>query len=124
MNEELVQEILHRLDSAGEIAGQGFEILIRQVYISAIGNVIWIIWFAAVLFGIVKILKKLGYLGGEREWLVSGFAVDTDRSTVVGALGTVALTLVLFTGVNLYQIAAKLINPEFYAIRWILKSAS
>lgn len=126
MNDEVVQEVLDRLDHLGELSGQGFEILVRQVYVEAVRDIVW----ALILFTLVVIattyLRRCGYLGGEQRYHLER---ENDRyddtksisSIVAGLLGALFLMIGLVATTN---VVTKLINPEFYAIRYIVRSLS
>lgn len=125
MNDELVQEVLNRLDKIGEIgadlANQGFEILLRQVYIDAVMRIIWVLVLVVPLVVLLRCIKNLGYLGGERIWCKGTYG-DPEMAAFFSGLGIFVTSALM--GILAHQAIARFLNPEFYVIQWILKSAS
>ncbi len=124
MSEELVDEILTRLDRAGELAGDGFEVLIRQVYLSVVTDVLWMIFLGVITAFFVITIRRCGYMGGEHRWHVNKGPYNESRELAV--IGS-SIGLLLSTGVMfalLMAVIRKLINPEFYAIRYIFQAVS
>jgi len=125
MNDELVNEVLRRLDSLGETiadgAIQGFEVLVRQVYISAVGDgvaALGLALFAAFILWSGRWARARVRANEERR----GPRVDDDLPRGWGyAVSWAVATLVAAAGIfHLHKLIAKLVNPEFYAIKMIL----
>ena len=119
MNEQLVQEILSRLDTAGELAVEGFSVLMRQVYIDAMMMGGWTVFLLVVAYVCYRLVRNYGYLGGEHIWSTGSYEAPELGGAVFGMAGTGALfgAFGLITG-----IIGRLANPEFYALKWVLQS--
>ncbi len=121
-SEELVQQILDMIKSIGEAAvTEGWPIVVKQVYVDATGNAFIVLFFLVVIIvgSILNIkgarinsnnaTKKESYCqeeyGPEYYWI--GLIV-----LLCGVIG------VLVFG---FQVAARLINPEWYAVRMLLQ---
>jgi hypothetical protein len=116
VNDQLVNELLERLDTAGELAVEGFEILLRQVYITAAFNFLWGIALFLLTGLLVVGVRRFGYLGGERVWKREN---ASDASFGAGSLAFVAVCT-LFASLAFFQAAfTRLVNPEFHVIEYL-----
>ena len=118
MSDEAVEQILDRVDRLGELGGDAFETLIKQVYIEGATAIVW----ALVLFGLVfvglKILKNLGAFKDEPRWMQYDH-LDNGMAKVFTSLGTLAAGLVGFGFVNMA--VRRFAHPEFWALKYLLE---
>jgi hypothetical protein len=118
MNDQLVNELLERLDAAGELAVEGFGVLLRQVYITAAFNVLWGVLCLVAVATCVWMLRKLGCFGGTQEWCTGHYDEPEMAMFFAGVAGLSFLGL----STAFFQAAvSRFINPEFYAIDYLLK---
>ena len=121
MDDRLVQEVLDRLDIAGDIAVEGFEILLRQVYVEIATRAVWMVVALFAMYVCYRAIRNLGYLGGEQIWAKGAYDEPEMAAffTWIGAFITAGAALV-----NLIGIIQRLLNPEFFVIRFIFRSVS
>lgn len=106
---EVAQEVLDRVDELGELGAQGFEIIVQQALVEAASKGIWGVIFLAV--GVLAWTSA-------RKWSAKRedpeFAFDVTR---IASLVPVTIGLI-----NLTSSMKWFLNPEFYAIKWIINS--
>lgn len=119
MNEQLVQEVLDRLDKAGDLAVEGFGILIRQVYIEALMMGIWVAPLLVTAYVTYRCVRNFGFLGGEHVWATGGYDEPGVSASIFAIIGASAVFVSFGLVVG---IVARLANPEFYALRQIMSS--
>lgn len=126
MNDELVEEVLSRLDRLGELGGDAFEILLRQVYVDAVMNFIWATLMVVVLIVGKWYLNRLGWFGHEHRFhtkpTYGGGNEGRFAGTLIASL-TMGFAVFVFIGM-IFAAIRRLINPEFWALNYILKSLS
>jgi len=124
MDESTADRVLERLDQLGEISVQGFEILVQQAIIEGIVSITWaVIWFA--LAGALAYAAKRTYTGDLFPQMYETRYSNNDRHKAWGVSYGIASSLLFLLGLTMTNIGIKyLINPEFYAIRFILRQTS
>ena len=119
MNQELVREIIasgsavleNLAKAAGSTASHLYSVLIRQQMVEGIGNIICLFLF--FLIGIPASKKIIEW--GSKE-------SDYDSSSIV-LFGIFFLIAVLLISLGVLQESiGKLINPEFYALKFIFEA--
>lgn len=132
MNEELINEVLSRLDAVGaelsKGAAFGYEVLVRQQVIEGIVGLLLAVIFAAVFvvairFGRGSYKSFVANKLGNRKPNYFDMAYDmTDWTGPIGVpLGIASLAFGILSLVNLVGGLQKLLNPHYYAIYEILE---
>jgi len=104
-------------DKIGTTSAHFWSILIRQVYVEAVGELIGI----AVFLTLSLIAKKMWVLVEKKEKV-------NEYLEILEAVRPICIIIwvisVIFIPACLYSLSARLINPEYYAIEMILKAVS
>lgn len=125
MNNEVVQEVLKRIDSLGELSAEGFEVLVQQAYLSGLTKIVWaLLWVALTV-----VFYAIGRAAHDKRFLPDVFEYDPRESYRAGAdtplviFSSVFGSASLVASVFMTMEAVKwLVNPEFYAIRYLLQA--
>jgi hypothetical protein len=107
---ELLSQLIEFLKSASPLVWQT---LIRQVYSDAIASIVWGV-------GLVVLCVSLAKLGayGRKKAEEDGWQSSWDIPAIFSYIGSVISGLVAF-GLIVYA-TQMLVNPEFYAIQYII----
>ena len=116
MDTELLYELVEWVK---EISPELWKIAVRQVYIMAFGNVLWII--ASVIFGIL-LRRFVDFCGVqipiEREKKLNGDEIGWQLGRVFSWVGIGICIAAALS--SLYMIVASLLNVEYWAIKVLL----
>jgi hypothetical protein len=111
MTPEQIAEVIAYLQGLGEAAvAKGFELAVKQVYVEIAGYTGWVIASILLLF------FGIGLLIWRKK---NPKSYDRDIAAIMGFV-CIAISIVGVLS-QTYQIAARLINPEWYAIKGILE---
>lgn len=123
MDNEIVQEVLSRIDSLGELGQQGFEVIVRQAYIEGVSRILAGLLLLALSIALLvaawRAFDERLLLGRIRYEEASLYRWRTG-DTLALWLGATGGLLLLPGMIYLWSGTKWLINPEFYAIRYLL----
>lgn len=123
MNDSLMQEILKRLDSLGEQLGAGAQytwaaMMRQELVVNGWGNIVMAFVFAIIATALVKlafwVCRPAPDSGGHRP----EFAIEDETGRALGVVFSVigAAIAAIFAIVCLWEGAAHLLNPSYYAL--------
>lgn len=125
MDNEVVQEVLRRIDSLGELSAEGFEVLVQQAFASGLTKVVWaLLWTVLVL-----VSYRVGRAAHEERFLPEVFHYNPS-SPYNASAGVPLVIFSSFFGLTFFIAAIYmtmeaikwLSNPEFYAIRFLVQA--
>lgn len=133
MDNELVQEILDRLDAVGEAVSEGavagFEVLVRQAFITGLTNTLWGVLLVAVgTVASVTLYRsyvayrdtKLGQRSESLRWS-SVYRWEHFFHSPAPYVGGVLAAICMPIGLTLLTDGIKyLVNPEYYALKEVM----
>lgn len=135
MNEEIYTDIVTRLDALGEklgvASGQVWEILVRQQYAEAMTEAAWGVFFFGMV-GLTWYLSVLFLRWGKAEAARIEYEKerhqyyhregDEQANTIGWVIRVVGCGFFLLVSLSWFTSAVKmLINPEYYALKEILR---
>lgn len=123
MNEQTNQLIRDLAEKLGTTSEYLWQVLVKQAPISGAANLIAIAIWIAVLVWSWKLIVRKTTVPPKTESNAYPDADWADDNGFVAWLiwGLFALACVLVTGVNAEMIVASLLNPEYWALKQILK---
>jgi hypothetical protein len=125
MKEKAFQKATEYIDAIaaklGVAAEHVYGILVRQQYVEGITTILGCLTFVAVMFFISRKITDLTKSTRESAKKKSFTEISEDLAHVVLVLGWIAFFFALiFASFAIPDSVAKLINPEYYAIKEIL----
>lgn len=122
MSDQLIQQIIDIIKSIGDAAvSTGWPIVIKQVYVDATGNAfVALFCLAVIIFG--ASLTSTG-----KKQLKENLEAKSSYSTHEYAeayywIGITILFIALIAALIFgFEVAARLINPEWYAVKMLLE---
>lgn len=108
---EAIQELIDFIKTASPVI---WETLIRQVYVEVAGKILWVVGLLVLCFFLFRFGKKFYEKYQEDSYSMFDLAYYTCLF-FSGASGVMAFSLIV-------SAIMWAINPQFYAIRYILQS--
>jgi len=129
MTPEQIQELLDKLFAlGGTAASKGFELALRQVYVHVVTTAIWGVAMLAASIACFVLASRLWkrrarlHEAAKKDRYNSYIStVDEDMGTIFSVAGGICFLVVFF--VNLTDVVARLINPEWYAVKLLMDLA-
>jgi len=113
MTDDVLRELIEFLKDASPLV---WNALIKQVYVEASGNLAW----AIVLLIAAIVLYKLGKLSKQKSKGDEEHYPSPEWAIICGLFWVSSASAAMFSFGLLVSAVQRFINPEFYAIRFIL----
>lgn len=108
MKEKILSLLLEIVEGAKSIAPEAWAIILKQIYVQAIGYCVWsligLIGMVASIWGTIRVIDT--------------YIPEMSIGTIIGGI----LALAVFAGCAMAAIG-RFINPAYYAILFILEGA-
>ena len=109
---DLLEELISLVETA---APKLWEIAIRQVYVEAIRNAVWVVFAAIFVVVCWRLLKYFSKHQGQD--LFDGWEIDKLEPALSVFGLTISLLILVY---NTNELISKLINPAYYAIEILI----